>query len=111
MDAVLKNFSSQLVETLPMDDATFTAELWAAGLLHGNVKTRIKSLPTPAIKAEYFLTHVIFPNLHNDDTNFQRLLQVMKTSDHSSLNKIASDIEGNPTSITPATGVTDVDDG
>jgi len=94
IEDVLIEFSSQLLKTLPMDDAIFIANLRSARLLPGNLKAVIKSLPTSADKADHFLDHVILPNISKNHDNFLALMNVMENSDYPSLNKLAEEIKG-----------------
>lgn len=77
MDEVIKQFYSNLVTTLPMDDACFRSALYTADLLPHNLKPEIQSKPTRADKAEHFLDH----GIKNDVANFMKLLEVMEKSD------------------------------
>lgn len=89
---MLVEFLPQLIEILPMDDTTFISELFTANLLPGNLKAEIKSLATPADKADYFLDRVVFPNIDNDRTNFDKLLSVLKKSNNDAVKNVATEV-------------------
>ena len=92
MDEVIKHFYGDLVSKLPMDDATFRASLYSAGLLPGDLKETVKSKPTRADKAEHFIDH----GINNDAANFAKLLEVMEKSGNSSLITLATQIRKDP---------------
>ena len=76
---VYKSYCEKLVTCLPMDDTLFFTKLYGKQLLPGDTENKLKSLPTPAEKASYFLSHVIKPALEIDDTSgFTTLLSVME---------------------------------
>ena len=82
-----------LVTSLPMDDVIFIAKMRSKRLLPGDIKAKLKSLPTPATKAAEFLDQVIEPSLKNDDiTPLKKLLTVMEDSGNDSLKKLAKTI-------------------
>ena len=89
---VLKGFSPQLVEVLPMQDTTFITELDAALLFPGNVKATIQSLPTTADKASYFIDNVILCNVGSDRTNLNKLLTVMEKFNYDPAKNLAEKI-------------------
>ena len=89
---VFTKFYSQLVKSLPMNDALFRAELFTNSLLPGDHKEHVESLslPTKAEKASYFLDHVIKPSVTGDDgSSFDKLLNVMEDSDHQGVKELA----------------------
>jgi len=66
----------------------------AAKLLPGNTRDKIRSIARSSDKVEYFLDHVIMPNLNNDTTNLKLLITAMKEYGGSySLKALARDIE------------------
>ena len=75
-----------------MDDATFMSALFSANLLPGNLKAEVKSLPTSADKADYFLDRAIFPNIDNDKTNLEKLLNVLEKSNNAAVKNVAAEI-------------------
>ena len=77
MDQIIIHFYSDLVSTLPMDDACFRSRLHSANLLPGNLKAEIHSKPTRADKAEYFLDH----GIKNNSMNFKKLLEILENWD------------------------------
>ena len=78
--AVLKQFYSKLVETLPMNDAIFIAKLYSCDLLPHDLKERVESLRTEAEKTMYFIDHMIKPSVTSDDgSSFDKLLNVMES--------------------------------
>ena len=90
---VFQQFYSQLVKTLPMDDAVFTAELFSNNLLPGNLKSQIKSEKTSADKAALFLDSVIKPSVTSDGGNsFDKLLHVMEASEYQHVKELAEEI-------------------
>jgi len=87
---VFQHFYSQLVNILPMNDVTFTAQLFSTNLLPGNVKDQVKSLATPADKATHFLDHVIKPSVRNSaGRSFNELLKVMEDSEYDDVKDLA----------------------
>ena len=87
---VFTTFYYQLVTSLPMDDALFRAKLFTNGLLPGDHKEHVESLPTKSDKASYFLDHVIKPSVTSDDgSSFNKLLNVMEDSDHQGVKRLA----------------------
>ena len=92
LNDVFQDFYLQLVTRLPMNDALFRAKLFTNGLLPGDHKERVESLPsaTKADKASYFLDHVIKPSVTSDDgSGFDKLLNVMEDSDHQGVKELA----------------------
>ena len=64
-----------------MDDECFIAKLFGNGLLPGDLKNEIKSLPTSAQKATKFLDRIIQPAITtNGDEMLNVLLTVMRNS-------------------------------
>jgi len=94
IEDVLFEFSPKLVASLPMDDPTFVANLRAARLLPGNLKAKIKSLPTSADKADHFLDYVILPDISNNHDSLLALINVMECSEYPKLNKLARELKG-----------------
>ena len=93
---VLMNYSL-LVEMLPMNDAIFIAQLYANGLLPGDLKNQL-NLPhrTSADKAVLFLDSVIEPSVTSDGgSNSDKLLNVMEDSEYKHLKKLAEVIRIN----------------
>ena len=91
---IFMDFYPKLIEMLPMNDCTFTAKLYSQKLLPGNLKEKVKSLPTSADKAEHFLdTMIMQPSAEiiNDDS-FEKLLRIMEDSKFNSLNNLAQQI-------------------
>jgi len=92
---VLKEFRQRLVKVLPMEDTYFITNLDTADLLPGNTKDKVQSasLPTIADKASHFLDHVILPDVDNNRSNLDKLLNVMKKSEFRVLNGLGTDIQ------------------
>ena len=91
--AVYGEYSVNLVNGLPVKDPIFSAKLLQIGLFSGNIKQRVKSQPTDADAAEYFLDHVIQPPLEGGDKGpFEKLLTVMEQFNNPQLKKMASEI-------------------
>lgn len=76
-----------------MDDAIFIAKLVAANLLPGNLKAEVKSLPTSADKADYFLDRMIYPNLNNDNSNLCTLLALMEKNKNIAVKNVAAEVK------------------
>ena len=91
---VFQQFYVKLVKKLPMDDSLFTAELFACGLLPGDLKQQINTKNTPVDKATYFLDHKISPDVSvGNSTSFDKLLDVMEDSGNDSLKELAEEIK------------------
>ncbi|XP_065900904.1 uncharacterized protein [Dysidea avara] len=87
---VFKHFYPQLVKTLPMDDVTFIAELFAANLLPGDARDIVHAKPTQASKAAYFLDHFIQPSVAAGvGRSFDDLIKVMEDSDYGGVKELA----------------------
>ena len=98
---VFQQFYSKLVETLPMDDAVFTAKLFSNNLLPGDLKNQLKLLHrTSADKAVLFLDSVIEPSVTGDDgSTFNKLLNVMEDSEYEHVKQLAKQIRMNTLKI------------
>ena len=90
---VLKSFGVRLVQTLPMQDAYFIAELNSAGLLPGNMKAKVLSLSTSACRADSFMDEVIIPDVENNTTNLYKLLAVMGKFNNDAVKNLAAEIQ------------------
>jgi len=90
--AVFKQFYSRLVQTLPMNDAVFIAELFSNNLLPDDLKSQLNSQETPADKATHFLDRVIKPSLTISSTNFNEFLNVMEDSEYQHIKELAKQI-------------------
>ena len=89
---LFRQFYSNLVKTLPMNDAIFIAELYSRDLLPDNIKEHVESLPTTAQKASYFLDHVIKPSVTSTSgvaSSFDQLLDVMEDSDYQGVRELS----------------------
>ena len=87
---VFQRFYPTLVETLPMNDAGFIANLFLAKLLPGDSKGLIEAQPTKASKASYFLDHVIQPSIMTGvGTAFDDLIKVMEDSKYGDVKVLA----------------------
>ena len=77
-----------------MNDAIFIAQLYANGLLPGDLKNQL-NLPhrTSADKATLFLDSVIEPSVTS--SSFDKLLNVMEDSEYKHLKKLAEVIRIN----------------
>ena len=90
---VFQHFFPQLVNILPMNDVTFTAQLFSSKLLPGNVKDQVGSQATQADKATYFLDHVIKPSLASGvGSSFNKLLKVMEDSEYDDVKELSKQI-------------------
>ena len=84
-------FYAKLTETLPMN---LLAELYANGLLPGNLKTAVESLSTNKEKAHYFLDRVIKPSLNIGYIGqFNKMITFMESSDDPVVNYLAKQIQ------------------
>ena len=87
---IFQKFYFKLVKTLPMNDVIFMAKLYSRGLLHGDLKEAIQSLPTSVNKSSYFLDNAIKPSLTYDDASgFDVLLNIMEDSEYESVKELA----------------------
>ena len=87
---VYKQFYARLVKTLPMDDVTFTAELYSCDLLPGEARDQVNlQSKTRPWKAAYFLDHVIEPSLANTFGSFNKLLKVMENCEYDNVKELA----------------------
>ena len=92
--AVFQHFYSKLVNILPMDDATFMAELYKSGLLPGDLKSLISVQDTQKKKTAYFLDNAIKPSITSDvGTSFSKLLTVMERSEYENVQDLAKQIK------------------
>ena len=83
-------FYPQLIEMLPMNDATFLSELFSARLLPGNVKDQVKSMSTQTNKAAHLLDQVIQPSVITGvGTHFDDLIKVMEDSEYGGVKELA----------------------
>ena len=93
---VFQQFYSKLVDTLPMDDVRFIAQLYSERLLPGNLKSLVKAQKTSADKAALFLDSVIEPSVTSDGGNsFDKLLDVMTDSEYQHVKELAKQIRSN----------------
>ena len=91
---VFRQFYVKLVKKLPMNDSLFTAELFAHGLLPGDLKQQIDAKNTPVDKATCFLYQKISSDVSvGNSTSFNKLLDVMEDSGNDSLKELAEDIK------------------
>ena len=89
-----QNYLEKLVKCLPMDDTHFITKLSAQELLPGDIESKIKTSPTPADKASYFLSHVIKPALDIDEaSDFDELLSIMQNCGYKHVRKLAITIK------------------
>ena len=92
--AVFQEFYSKLVDTLPMDDTTFIAELYRSGLLPGDQKNLISVQGTQKQKSAYFLDNTIKPSVTIEvGTSFSDLLTVMENSEYENVKGLAKQIQ------------------
>ena len=89
-EIIFQQFYSKLVETLPMDDPNFTAELYSARLLPSHLKEYVESRSpaTRTVKATHFLDQVIKLSM----TSFDKLLRVMEDSEYQHVKELAAEI-------------------
>ena len=88
-----KKYITELIRSLPMDDALFMAMLSDQGLLPGNMKSQINAQATQVDKASYFIEHMIKPYLGINDTGcLEDLLAVMKKSGYRPVQHLARKI-------------------
>jgi len=94
VEEIAEQFYPELVRVLPLNDAVFRLKLFTAGLLPGNLKTDIMSMPTPAEKAEHFLDC----GIKNEISKFQKLVSVMEGYGEDDVQKLARRIKDTMTS-------------
>ena len=94
---VFQQFYSKLVQSLPVDDAVFIAELFSNDLLPGDLKNHLKLLHrTSADKAVLFLDSVIEPSVTSDGgSSFDKLLNVMEDGEYQHVKELAKQIRMN----------------
>ena len=91
---VFQDYYPKLVEVLPMNDATFIAELVPHGLLPGDLKHQLEAQNTLKHKATHFLDNAIKPSIIiGDDNSFTKLLSVMADGDFQSVRNLAKQIK------------------
>ena len=89
-----QNYLEKLVKCLPMDDTHFITKLSAQELLPGDIESKIKTSPTQADKASYFLSHVVKPALDIDEaSDFDELLSIMQSCGYKHVRKLAITIK------------------
>ena len=91
---VFKEFYSELVETLPMNDAVFVSKLYSRDILSCELKNQLNiENKTSANKASRFLDSEIEPSVTSGiGTTFDELLTVMEDSDHQRMKELAQQI-------------------
>ena len=93
---VFQQFYCKLVDTLPMDDVRFIANLFSKRLLPGNLKSQVKAQKTSADKAALFLDSVIEPSVISDGGScFDKLLNLMMDSEYQHVKELAKQIRSN----------------
>ena len=91
---VFKQFYHKLVAILPMNDVTFTAQLFSHDLLPGNLNDQVKLLAAASDKAAHFLDCVIKPAVTiGVDRSFNELLNVMEDSEYCNLKELVQQIK------------------
>ena len=91
---LLDNYYQALIFSLPMKSTEFLNKLHQSGLITEELKHNLESLTARKEKASYFLDHVIRPAVANgDNTNFIKLLTIMKNCSHDNANDLAEQIE------------------
>ena len=86
----LMRYYPTLVDILPMNDATFIAELVPPGLLPGDLKDQLQACKTSKDKATHFLDNVIKPSVNSGvGSSFDKLLNVMEGSDYQGVRELA----------------------
>ena len=91
---VFQDYYPKLVEILPMNDATFIAELVPHGLLPGDLKHQLEAQNTSKDKATHFLDNAIKPSINiDDDSNLTKLLSVMAGGDFQSVRNLSKQIK------------------
>ena len=77
-----------------MDDSLFIAELFACGLLPGDLKYQVEAKKTRIDKVTCFLDSKISRDISIDNsTSLNKLLTVMEQSDNDSLKDLAKQIK------------------
>ena len=91
---VFKEFNLKLVTSLPMKDVTFIAALNTKSLFSGDLKNKVKAMPTTPEATAYFLDNKIENDLNfGDNKSFLQLLSVMEEYNES-LKVLATEIKG-----------------
>jgi len=94
VEEIFQRFYVELVRVLPLHDAMFRSQLFTAGLLPGNLKSEVKSMPTPADKAEHFLDC----GIKNEISKIQKLVLVMEGYVDDNVQQVARHIKDTITS-------------
>ena len=103
---VLKKFYSEFTKVLPMIINDLVTTMYSSGLLSGDNKGNINSLPTNKGKVEYLLDKVIRPGLEIEYAEqFDEMLKVMRTSDDPAVNYLVDMVD----KFTSATKLLSVD--
>jgi len=91
---VFKEFNLKLVTSLPMKDVTFIAALNTEDLFSGDLKDKVKAMPTAPEAAACLLDHKIEKDLKiGNNKSFRQLLSVMEKYNES-LKVLATEIKG-----------------
>ena len=89
---LFEHYHQTLIFSLPMKNAKFLDELYKHGLVFEDLN--LESLGTCNERASYFLDKIIKPTLEDcDNTNFVKLLTVMKNSSYDHVKDLAEQIE------------------
>lgn len=87
----LIKFYAKIIEALPIND--LLSDLHANKLLPDNHKAKVECLSTQREKAKYFLDEVIKPGLSvGYIEQFNKMIAVMKSSDDSTVKRLAKQI-------------------
>ena len=91
---VFKEFNPKLVQSLPLKDTHFLAELTQQNLFYGNLKEVVMAAPTRADAATQFLYEVVERSLDVENREpFEKLLLVMEKFGDPTLNRLAKEIK------------------
>jgi len=91
---IYRHFYGKLVQVLPVEDASFIAELYSQNLLPGDTKAKIHSLSTRSEKASFFLDHNIGPKVGiGSIDSLYKLLDVMENFEDDYMKELARDIQ------------------
>ena len=91
---LFEHYYTELVYSLPMQDAKFLDDLCSHGLISEQFKDELKFLTQCNERASHFLDHKIKPGLATGDiTNLLTLFAVMKNCDHDDVKDFAEKIE------------------
>ena len=91
---LLDKYYHALIFSLPMKDAEFLDNLCQTSLIIEQFRHDLESFSVHKERVSYFLDHVISPGIKDgNNTNFIKLLTVMKNSGHDNVSDLAKLME------------------